>query len=119
MAGQPVGRQVSAADLPLVVTDHAMWRAAERFPRFDTVAIEEEVRSALRAGRISTDRQLLGLARRSDPRSLYVWTEDGERIYSLRHDDQPPCFVVTTTMRRGMGAAGDAIIRHAMQGHRR
>lgn len=89
-------------DLAILVTDHAMWRAAERFPRFDTVRIEGEVRAALAAQRITTDRMLLGLARRSDPTSLYVWTEDGRRIYALRHDEVPPRFVVTTTMRRGM-----------------
>ena len=27
---------MTASEYPVVVTDHAMWRAAERFPRFDT-----------------------------------------------------------------------------------
>lgn len=91
---------MSEADYPLYVTDHARWRAAERFPWFDTVTIEEEVRSALRAGRISSQRRHLGLSPTADPRSLYVWTPDGERVYALRHDENPPCFVVTTTMDR-------------------
>jgi hypothetical protein len=91
-----------AEEVCVGVTDHAMWRAAERFPRFDTALIENEVRSALAAGRVSSERQHLGLKRGADPRSLYVWTPDGERVYALRHDEVPrPCFVVTTTMRKG------------------
>ena len=94
----------AVADIRIDVTDHALWRAVERF-RESWAAdwIEDEVRAALIAGRISTDRHALGLARHSDPTSLYVWTPDGERIYALRHDEVPPRFVVTTTMRRGMG----------------
>lgn len=91
---------LSIEGFEVVITDHAMWRAAERFRGFDTVAIEEEVRSAFDAGRASSERAHLGLAPMADPESLYVWTEDGERIYAVRHDDEPPRFVVTTTMRR-------------------
>lgn len=88
-------------ELPIYVTDHAMWRAAERFPRFDTVRIEREVRAALAAGRLTTDRLSVGLARRGT--SLYVWTEDGERIYALKVNQQnEEEWIVTTTMRRGM-----------------
>jgi hypothetical protein len=83
---------------PIAVTDHAMWRAAERFRRdFDTAQIEPEVRAALTAGRVSVDRSHLGLTRHGSRKSLFVWTEDGSRVYALRHD--PECFVVTTTMR--------------------
>jgi len=93
---------VSAAALnwtgPVHVTDHAMWRAAERFPHFDTVGIEQEVRSALSCGRLSPERAHLGLRPQADPTCLYVWTEDGERIYALRHDHET--FYVTTTKRR-------------------
>lgn len=88
---------MTAHDYPVVVTDHAMWRAAERFPHFDTVLIEREVQEALAAGRVSAERGQLGLNPRSDPTSLYVWTADGRRVYALRHD--PDTFVVTTTMR--------------------
>ncbi len=93
-----------ARDGRIFVTDHAMWRAAERFPRFDTVTIEAEVREALAAGRIETDRQRLGLARQHVAEAaLFVWTEDRQRIYALkvnaRDEDE---WVVTTTMRRGM-----------------
>lgn len=84
----------------LAVTEHARWRAAERFAWFDTTTIEAEVRAALRAGRVNRERAHLGLSPRADPTSLYVWTEDGERIYALRHDENPPRFVVTTTLRR-------------------
>lgn len=82
----------------VVVTDHAQWRAAERFPHFDTVKIEGEVREALAAGRVSSERWQLGLYRTADPTCIYVWTPDGERVYALRHD--PDTFVVTTTLRR-------------------
>ncbi len=84
----------------IFVSDHAMWRAAERFPWFDTVLIEKEVREALAAGRIVTDRRLLGLAAGSLPESLYVATPGGERVYAVRFDrDGHDRFVVTTTMR--------------------
>lgn len=87
--------------MAVVVTDHAMWRAAERFPYFDTVTIEGEVRDAMRAGRVSAERAQLGLRPQADPRSLYVWTEDGERIYAVRADRRGEnVFVVTTTMNR-------------------
>lgn len=92
-----------APDFRIEVTDHAMWRAAERFPRFDTVAIEDEVRAALRAGRVSAQRSQLGLHPKSDPRSLYVWTEDGGRVYAINHDED--VFVVMTTMRPGDAGA--------------
>jgi L-arabinose isomerase len=89
-----------ATSVPITVTDHAMWRAAERFPGFDTVDIEQEVRSALAAGRVVVDRRTLGLAAGSDPTSLYVATEDGSRVYALRVDrDDHGRVVVTTTMR--------------------
>lgn len=93
----------AASEMRLYVTDHARWRAAERFPRFDTVTIEDEVRAALAAGRVGTDRFALGLARVLHTASLYVWTEDAERIYALRvnrRDEEE--WIVTTTMRRGM-----------------
>ena len=90
-----------AASTRIYVTDHAMWRAAERFARFDTTTIEREVREALAAGRLTADRLSVGLARYGT--SLYVWTEDGERVYALkvnRNDEDE--WIVTTTMRRGM-----------------
>lgn len=88
----------------IYVTDHARWRAAERFRYFDTVVIEAEVREALVAGRVGTDRRPLGLARQDAAEAaLFVWTPDGERIYALkvnRNDEAE--WIVTTTMRRGM-----------------
>ena len=84
---------------PLHITDHAYWRAAERFPGFDTVAIEQEVRSALSCGRLSPERAHLGLSPHPDPASLYVWTEDGQRIYALKAAGE--AFFVITVMDRG------------------
>lgn len=83
----------------IIITDHATWRAAERFPSFDTVHIEAEVRDALTSGRVSADRAHLGLGPRPDPTCLYVWTPDARRVYALRHDEVPPQWVVTTVMR--------------------
>lgn len=87
-----------AARIPIAVSEHAMWRAAERFPRFDTAMIEGEIRAAMAAGRITPDRGSVGLSSGSDPTCLYVWTLTGVRIYALRVDGES--FVVTTTMRR-------------------
>lgn len=85
------------------VTDHAMWQAAERFPRFDTVRIEGEVRAALRAGRIHRSRAHVQPQAKDDPTTLYVWTEltaGRKRVYALRVDRYDDTrFVVTTTMR--------------------
>ena len=75
----------------IVVTDHAMWRAAERFPGFLTETIEAEVRAALAANRITHDRGILGLLPDSDPETLYVWTKSGRRIYALRVNELLAC----------------------------
>lgn len=90
--------------LPIHISDHAMWQAAERFPGFDTVLIEEEVRSALAAGRIDRRRGQLGLHNRDDPTSLYVWVElprGCTRVYALRVDRgrNDGSWIVTTTMK--------------------
>jgi hypothetical protein len=84
--------------LPVTVSEHARWRAAERFRGFDTVRIEEEVVLALAEGRVSP-RKPPGLRGVPDPGSLYAWTPDGVRVYTLRHDPSSPDFRVTTTMR--------------------
>lgn len=87
----------------ILVTEHAMWKAAERFPRFDTVRIEAEVRAALREGRIHRSRWDVQRQATDDPATLYVWTPlpDGRvRVYALRVDKYDENrFVVTTTMR--------------------
>lgn len=89
--------------LPISVSEHAMWQAAERFPGFDTVLIEEEVRVALAAGRIDRHRAQLGLHDRDDPTSLYAWVElprGCTRVYVLRVDrNSHDTWVVTTTMK--------------------
>lgn len=92
-----------ANGVSILVTDHAMWQAAERFPRFDTVRIEPEVRAALRAGRIHRSRAGVQPQATDDPTTLYVWTPlpDGRvRVYAIRVDRYDEHrFVVTTTMR--------------------
>jgi hypothetical protein len=87
-------------DLPIkvAVTDHARERARERFPGFKSARIVDDVRSALRAGRVSTSKPpgYGGSAGRS---CLYVWTETGDRAYPLlaEHD----ALLVLTTLVRG------------------
>jgi len=77
---------MSYADtVEIVVSEHAYWRAAERFPGFDTATIEEEVRRALRTGRVVTDRTRVGLHWGSDPTCLYLEGEGG-RVYATRVD---------------------------------
>lgn len=85
--------------MPVDVSDHALWRAAERFGSFGADVIEAEVRDGIRSGRTSHDRRVAGLsagwASRND---RYVWTEDRSRVYAIRmYGDR---VVVTTTMRR-------------------
>jgi hypothetical protein len=75
-----------AHGVEILVTDHAMWRAAERFPGFDTAEIETEVRAALAAGRVETERTKLGLTEGSLPWDLYVYTADERRVYALAVD---------------------------------
>ena len=86
----------------IIVSEHAYWRAAERFPGFDTVLIEEEVRAAMKAGRISVSRAELGLhpSDRHDGVTLYCWTPDGERVYALRHTRVNRDLFVATVLRR-------------------
>ena len=84
----------------LRVSDHAYWRAAERFPGFRTETIEDEVASALVEGRISA-KPIPGI-RWTDAAEdgLYAWTPDGRRVYGLRvHKDDERSFVITTVMR--------------------
>ena len=83
----------------LDVSDHAMWRAAERFPGFDVALIDREVRDAIKARRISHDRRVAGLtAGWSSTDDRFCWTEDGERVYAVRL--YPERAAVMTTMRR-------------------
>jgi hypothetical protein len=64
------------------VTDHARDRARERFPGFKAARIVDEVREALREGRVSADRPEGVRSKRHD--GLYVWTPDGVRVYALK-----------------------------------
>ena len=85
--------------MPVDVSDHALWRAAERFGSFGADIIEAEVRAAIRAGRVSHDRRDAGLSAgwaTTDDR--FVWTIDGLRVYAVRFFPERLC--VTTTMRR-------------------
>ena len=92
-----MGSVAEGADV--LVSEHAMWRAAERFPWFDVALIEGEVRDALAAGRYSTEKPA-GLHPPDDPDSLYVWDPTGARVYALRVDrDTDTRWVVTTTMK--------------------
>ena len=58
-------------------------RARERFPGFKAARIVDEVRLALREGRVSCERpEWLHSGHRDT--SLYVWTPDGSRGYALK-----------------------------------
>ena len=82
----------------VLVTDHAYWRAAERFPRFRTERIEDEVREAFRGKRVSVEVPE-GISNGSFPGSLYAWTEDGQRVYVLRCSlEDEGAFAVVTVM---------------------
>ncbi len=88
--------------MKIIVTAHAVNRFRERFPDLNPgrpipYEIEREVRVALNNGRISP-RQPHKTLDSGDPTSLYAWTEEYDRVYALRHDEEPPQFVVTTIM---------------------
>lgn len=72
-------------DVPLVVSDHAYWRSAERYPDFDTAEIETDVRAAMRAGRISKTKPIFArhVSHGSWGEALYAWSEDERRVYVL------------------------------------
>ena len=85
--------------ISLSITHHAMWRAAERFPWFDTTLIEGEVWDAFTNRRVSPHRPV-GLRSNPDHVSLYAWTPDGLRVYALRSSrGNDNAFVVVTTLR--------------------
>lgn len=93
-------------ELPLLVTQHAVWRAAERFPGFDPLFIEVEIREAFRASRVSALKPP-GVLNPQDPNALYAWTADGLRVYILKVNryDEARSFVVTTTIRADLSGA--------------
>jgi len=86
---------ISTDGIRIGVTDHAMWRAAERFPRFDTALIEGEVRAALQEGRVARTKPPAGFSPYRE--GLYAWTPDVLRCYVLEgHAD---AYVVISTLR--------------------
>lgn len=88
----------------LVASRHALDQAWSRFPEetVDVDVVRAEVDAALKAGRRSVSRPV-SLDPPDDPTCIYVWTEDEERVYALRVDeDDPSRWVVTTCMRAGL-----------------
>ena len=79
---------------PVRVVPHARRRAAERFGALDAARIDDEVRDALGAGRVSPTPPP-GV--RAHKATLYAWTEGGCRVYALRA--RLSCFAVVTTLR--------------------
>ena len=77
-----MAERVYPLDYEVRVTDHARERARERFPGFKAARIIDEVRAALREGRVSADRPEGVYSARHD--GLYVWTPDGVRVYALK-----------------------------------
>lgn len=94
-----------------LITTHAIFQRAARFEGKDVLTEDEyndlnwriarEVRSSFEARRFD-DEKPEGIVNAPDHRSLYAWTKDGERVYAVRHDEDPPRFVVTTTFRKGV-----------------
>lgn len=85
--------------LDVRVTDHARERARERFPGFKAARIVDEVRLALREGRVSSERPEWFDGGHRDT-SLYVWTPDGSRGYALRATIAS-LIVITTVKQNG------------------
>ena len=87
-----------SAPFSITVTDHAYWRAAERFRGFDTLDIEGEIIEAFRAHRVSPDAPA-EITNGTYGNSLYAWTADGRRVYVLRCSLQDErAFAVITVM---------------------
>ena len=94
--------------MQILVTDHAVYQFALRFQAEAPTTqhelphlrrtIEAEVREAFIERRFSKSKPE-GLHPPDDPLSLYAWDPSGRRVYAVRHDEEPPRFVVTTTMR--------------------
>jgi hypothetical protein len=80
------------------VKHHAKQRAAQRFPGFKLARITDEVRAALKSGRLSVNRPdwLLPPFDHQHNHSLYAWTEDRERTYVLHTTETK--FVVMSVM---------------------
>lgn len=82
------------------VSEHAYWRAAERFPGFLTETIEAEVALALAAGRVSATVPPPGIEPRIEYEGMWVWTADGRRVYAIRvHKNGGESFVVVTVLK--------------------
>jgi hypothetical protein len=96
------GQAEEARDIPVKVhvSDHARDRARQRSPGFKAARIVDEVRLALREGRVSPNKPegFLGL---DYPDCLYVWND--QRAYAIKAVDNG--FVVTTTVVLRKGAA--------------
>jgi hypothetical protein len=101
--GYPVSRRTILFDV--IVSVHAKERARLRFPGFKAARIVDEVRDAFLDGRFSP-RKPPGIRGPDDPKSLYLWTPCGERVYALRHNAYH--FEVTTTMRAHAAREEDA-----------
>lgn len=81
------------------VKRHAKLRAAERFPGMKLARIVDEVRDAIRSGRLSKDRpsSLAPPVDQAHAWTLYAWTPDGQRIYALASTTK--AWVVMTVMK--------------------
>ena len=91
-----------SAPFSITVTDHAYWRAAERFRGFDTVTIEDEIIDAF-GKRVSPDAPA-EITYGTYGNSLYAWTSDGRRVYVLRcslQDERAFAVITVMSVRRG------------------
>ena len=87
-----------SAPFSIVITDHAIWRVAERFGSFGMDWMEDEILAAFREERVSPTAPP-GVKNGTWHGSLYAWTPDGIRVYVLRCSDKDEhAFAVITVM---------------------
>jgi len=90
--------------MPIYVTEHARRRARERCPGFKSARIIDEVRAAMREGRISADPPSGVAYDRRYANVLFVWSE--QRCYPIKPmpGGDNGFMVCTTVARKAEGA---------------
>lgn len=85
----------------IVVSQHARERARERFPGYKAARITDEVRLALAAGRVSTQRPVGVWRTDGSDNCLFAWTAGSERVFvlTLNAFDAEASFMVKTVIR--------------------
>lgn len=74
---------MASFQVPIVLSHHARERCRERYPDMKPARMVDEVRAAINEARCSTERPPW-LPQNPHGRSIYCWTADGARTYTLR-----------------------------------